>query len=168
MYLCESFIESSMKKLLLLAAIIVGLTASAADKFNIVNIELADGAKEQLLLHEQLIMKMNGSSTLLLIHPEITVEYQLPEIQRIDFGYNEDAPLYNGEHEFSALDEALAPRRIEITPEAIKGAENESIEAFDLNGRKVAAATGSLSTSQLPAGAIYIVRIGSTSLKIKR
>lgn len=151
-----------------MAALFVGLTASAADKFNIVNIELADGGKEQLLLHENLKMKLNGSGSLLLIHPEITVEYAIPEVSSINFGYSADAPLYDGDHEFAGLDEGSAPRRIEITPEAIKGYDNEPIEVYDLDGRKVAVATGSLNLGQLVDGAIYIVRIGSTSLKIKR
>lgn len=157
-----------MKKLLLLAALTAGLAASAADKFNIVNIERCDGVTEQLLLHEKLTMKMSGRNTLLLIHPEIMVEYEIPDIENMTFGYDADAPLYNGDHEFSGLEEAAAPRRIEITPEAIKGGDGDAIEAYDLEGRKVAAATGSLSLDRLNSGAIYIIRIGSSTLKIKR
>lgn len=155
-----------MKKLILLTALVLGLTATAANKFNIVNINRADGVKEQLLLHETLTMKMSGRNTLLLIHPDITVEYEIPEIQSINFGYNADAPLYNGDHE-AGIAEVNADRQIEITPEAIKGADNEPIDAYDLNGRKIASATGTLDMHLLPASAIYIVRIGSTSLKIK-
>lgn len=149
-----------------MAALALGLTATAANNFNIVNINRADGVKEQLLLHEKLTMKMSGRNTLLLIHPEITIEYEIPEIQSINFGYDANAPLYNGDHE-SGLKEAAVDRRIEITPEAVKGAPDDRIEAYDLNGRKIATATGSLNLHTLPAGAIYIVRIGSTSLKIK-
>lgn len=157
-----------MKKLLILAALMAGLATSAANKFNIVNIECRDGVTEQLLLHEQLTMKMSGRNTLLLIHPEITVEYEIPDIEKMTFGYMEDAPLYDGHHEFSGLEEATSPHRIEITPEAIKGAAGGAIEVYDMEGRKVASATGSLSLTRLAGGAIYIIRIGSTTLKIKR
>ncbi len=156
-----------MKKLIFLLAFALGLTSAAADKFNIININRVDGVKEQLLIDEKLTMKMSGRSTLLLIHPQVTVEYEIPEIQSINFGYLADAPLYNGDHE-AGLKEAAVEKRIEITPDGIKGADNDRIELFDLNGRQIAVATGSLEISNLASGTIYIVRIGSTSLKIKR
>lgn len=141
---------------------------SAGNNLNIINIIDNDGSCEQLALHEKLDMQLSADGALLLVHPEITVEYPLSELSHMEFANADDPGLYNGDHQ-AAIDAPEAPaRRITITPDFISGADNETIAAFDLQGRRVASAKGSLRLADLPAGGVYIVRIGSTSLKIKR
>lgn len=161
-----------MQKILRFAAIAAFLALflplNAGDNLNIINIIGTDGSREQLALHEKLDFKISSEGALLLMHPEITVEYPLSELSRLEFANVANPALYKGDHE-AGIDAPQAPdHRITITPESISGADNEPIEAFDLKGRRIAAAKGSLSLNRLPAGGVYIIRIGSTSLKIKR
>ena len=161
-----------MKKLLMTAVVAavaaLGAPVWGAEKYNVVRIERLDGVTEQLLLDEALNISLGENNSLLLIHPEITVEYELGEVGGISFDYAPGAQLYDGDHE-SAIDQTPAPERlIQITAEAITAGADDSIAAYDLKGRTVASAKGSLELTRLPAGAVYIVRIGSTSLKIKR
>ncbi|MDE7336370.1 MAG: hypothetical protein K2N10_08725 [Muribaculaceae bacterium] len=161
-----------MHKLLRFAAIAAFLALflplNAADNLNIVNIIGTDGSREQLALHEKLDMKISPEGALLLIHPEVTVEYPLGELNRLEFAHVANPGLYKGDHE-AGIDAPQEPdNRITITPDAINCADSEAIAAFDIQGRKVAEAKGSLSLNRLPKGGVYIVRIGSTSLKIKR
>lgn len=161
-----------MKKLLLVvamaAAAIAGSVASAAEKYNVVRIDRVDGVREHLLLDENLDIRIGEQGSLLLVHPEITVEYEISEIGSMSVAYVDDAALYDGDHE-SGISTPEAPERlIRITEEAIAAGADDVITAYDLKGRKVASAKERLDLTRLPAGAVYIVRIGSTSLKIKR
>lgn len=161
-----------MKKLLLIAVLSAisafGSACFAAEKYNIVRIERVDGVKEHLLLNEKLDIRISDAGTLMLVHPEITVEYELGEVGSISFAYALDPDLYDGDHE-SAINAPAAPDRlIRISDEAIIAGADDAIEAYDLKGRRIAAAKGSLDLHRLPAGSVYVIRIGSTSLKIKR
>lgn len=161
-----------MQKIIRIAAIAALLAfclpINAGNNLNIVNIIGIDGSREQLALHEKLDFKISADGALLLVHPDITVEYPLSELSHLEFANVANPALYKGDHE-AGIDAPEAPaHRITITPESISGADNEPIAAYDLQGRRIAAAKGSLSLSNLPAGGVYIVRIGSTSMKIKR
>lgn len=102
-----------------------------------------------------------------LIHPEITIEYAMDEVENFKFvkhTFGQDQ-VYEGTHAANdAIVETNAPQRELQYVDGMLSA-SETIVAYDLGGREVARGT-KIPTSQLPAG-IYILKIGSTSLKIK-
>lgn len=150
------------------ALLAFSLPLNAGSNLNIINIVGTDGSREQLALHEKLDFKISANGALLLVHPEVTVEYPLSELSHLEFANTANPGLYTGNHE-AGIDAPQAPdHRITITPDAISCADGEVLEAFDLKGRRIASAKGELALKNLPAGGVYIVRIGSTSLKIKR
>lgn len=156
-----------MKKLFLLLAVALGLSAYAEDEFNIVSITRTDGVTETLQLHKDMKMRKTQADELRFEHPQITVMLPVSEIKDLRFGFDANAPLYTGDHEWAQLEETAVGRGLAVTPEGIAAA-GELIEAFDLSGRKVAEAYDTLPAEMLPAGAVYVVRIGKTTLKVRR
>jgi len=160
--------SNTMKKLLLVVLLILvsvaGIAyAQSSSGANALIINRADGVKEYLALNQKFRIE-TSDNTLRLVHPDVTVEFALGDVEKFTFGNHGFAAnaVYEGDHNMSSIDD-VREREISITSDAISA--SVTIVVFDLNGREVARGL-SVKTAALPAG-IYIVKIGSTTLKLK-
>lgn len=169
--------KTSLTKLF--AALIIGATcvcgqAATPTTFNVVNINRVDGETERLLIDAKLDISLSDEGTLLLVHPEITVEYQIEEVETITFDRDDSfSGLYEGDHQsgINAPEIAEGETIISVSHEEIRVSGGKDIELYDLKGVKVATrkAEGGITvlpTTTLPEG-IYIVKAGNSTLKIK-
>lgn len=157
--------------LIILAAAAAGFRLQAATEYNTLCIDRADGVCEHLKLDPKLDISVGADGSIVLAHPAITVEYAADEVERFRFDAVDSPDVYDGDHQ-SAIENVEVPSRsITITPDAISADGVDSIEVYDLGGRLAGRAaaengTATFDASRLPGG-VYIVRVGSTSLKIK-
>lgn len=161
------------RTLLALILAVVGATAiNAATTYNnVLCINRVDGVCEHLMLDTALDIQVTDDGGIRLIHPDVWVFYDANEVDYFTFASLDDPETYDGDH--SAINELTAPdRTIKIADGTISVDGASSVSIYDLNGRQISRATiadngsATLSISSLPSG-IYIVRIDSTSLKIK-
>lgn len=164
-----------MKKLLANAMLAIALSVAPALSVNAaVNaliINRTDGVSEYFKLDPDLNVMPSETGGILMVHPSITVEYLADEVENFTYGAVEGDDLYQGDHQL-AIDAPEAPRRdISIAPDEISASGVDALELFDTAGRRVRAAkaadgSATLSLASLPKG-IYILRAGSTTMKIK-
>lgn len=159
-----------MATVLLFAASGGMLNAATPSTFNILCINRTDGATERLMLHKALEISISPEGNICLQHPDITVEIPSAEVSNFTFERNDKiTDVYDGDHR-SAIDAPeAAAEGLSITPDEISSCAD--IRVYDLKGVQVAACSADggravLATSSLPSG-IYIVKSGSTTLKIK-
>lgn len=159
---------------LVIGAAGIGVNAATPTTFNIMNINRTDGETERLLIDSKLDISLSETGTLLLVHPEITIEYEIAEVETITFDRdNEFTGLYEGDHQ-SGIETPVLPENetvISFSPDEIRVTGGQDILLYDLKGVKVAArkaegGIASLPTSSLPKG-VYIVKAGKSTLKIK-
>ncbi len=158
-----------MKKLLLGACLALASVAGTAyaqttSGTNALIINRADGVKEYLALNPKFSIE-TLDNTFRLVHPDVTVEFALGDVEKFTFGHHSFAAnvAYEGDNDIQSSIDDVREREISITAGAISA--STIIVVFDLNGREVARGL-SVKTSSLPAG-IYIVKVGSTTLKLK-
>lgn len=151
------------RALLAMCALAFSVGVQAATDTNALIINRADGVKEYLALHTEFSIE-STPEVIRLSRPEIVVEYAMGEVTDFRFGnYDFGESLYEGSHQAS-IDEISAPERaIGFDDNAITS--SQSMQIFDLKGREVARGSR-VETSSIPAG-VYIVKVGSTTLKIK-
>ena len=160
-------------------ALILGVSAMSSQAatpttFNVMNINRTDGETERLQIDAKLDISLSEEGTLLLVHPEITIEYLISEVETITFDRNDDfSDIYDGDHQsgISAPTSLEDGSTISVTAEAIKVGGNIDIQLYDLKGVMIATCkpengVATLSTTSLPKG-IYIVKAGNSILKIK-
>lgn len=169
--------KTSLKKLFatfIIGAFCVCGQAATPTTFNVVNINRVDGETERLLIDAKLDISLSDEVTLLLVHPEITVEYQLSEVETITFDRDDTfTGLYEGDHQSGINDPEIAEGEtvISVNTEEIRVSGGKDIVLYDLKGVIVATSKAEggvavLSTASLPEG-IYIVKAGNSTLKIK-
>jgi len=162
------------KMVLAVAVAASAATLSAATKdtpFNILCIDRADGVQERLMLDPALKITMSARGDILLIHPKITVEYTADEVSHFTFTTETEPQLYVGDHESSISGPEAPDRTILITGGYVKVSGTDDVTLHDVRGIEIARAltdgtSATLKTDGLPAG-IYILRAGSTTLKIR-
>lgn len=153
------------------AASAFGIRPAAATEYNTLCIDRADGVCEHLKLDPKLDISVGADGSIVLAHPAITVEYAAEEVERFRFDAVNSPDIYDGDHE-SAIETVEAPSRsITITPDAVSATGVDAIEVYDIGGRLAGRAaaengTATFDASRLPGG-VYILRAGTTSLKIK-
>lgn len=167
-----------MKKLLatfaIAAAAAIPAPTSAAELptlFNVLCINRTDGVTDHLKLDAEMTITMTSEGVIRMVHPKITVEYPSDQVSHFAFADTENPDLYDGDHEASISTPALPDREILISGNEIRVSGNDGLTLYDLRGveiTRVEAADGSASIAigGIPAG-VYILRIGSTAVKIK-
>lgn len=156
-----------MKKLLIaLMLLFVFGGAHAVSSGNTLIINRADGVKEYIALTKKMTVKA-AADTLVLERSGLCVAIALADVDNFTFGSHTfaDGSVYEGDHRAeSAIDRPEAPERELLFGDGFISARPEVV-VYDLRG--VAVARGRrIDTSALPSG-IYIVKCGTTSLKIK-
>lgn len=160
-----------MKRFFTCAVVALALQAAVpalAENLNALRIERADGAIEHIRLHSSLVVKYSAN-TIVLSHPEITVEYPVDDLTTFSFANYSGNKVYDGVQ--NSIDEIEAPEsRLTVTPEAITVSGKDAIVLYDLRGIEKArvksdGTAATLSTTGIPAG-VYILRAGDLTLKI--
>ena len=162
------------------AALILGTAslfsqAASPTSFNLMNINRADGVTERLLIDTNLDFQLSEDGTLLLVHPEITIEYELTEIESFTFDYDKEmTETYQGDHQSGISSTEISEDNITfiVTLDEIRVNGSTDIIVYDLKGTKIASCKANdngqttLSTKPLPKG-VYIIKAGSSTLKVK-
>lgn len=163
----------------LFATFIIGATlmcvkAATPASVNVININRTDGEIERLLIDANLDVTMSEQGTLLLVHPEITIEYQLSEVETITLDSDDEfVGPYDGTHQAGIDAPEITDNEtvISLSPEEIRVSGGSDIILYDLKGVKIATSkaengVATLSTTSLPKG-IYIVKSGKSTLKVR-
>lgn len=170
-----------MKKILVRALCALALLAcspaakaddDADQTLNVLHISRADGESEYLMLDPDLIIRFLPDA-ILLVHPEVTVEYPLDDLSKFIYEYMENPVVYDGTHESArdALQQLGLQTGVVITRSEITVSGVDSLSLYDLQGREQVRATGTdgcvtIQTASLPAG-VYILRAGDLTLKVR-
>jgi hypothetical protein len=155
---------------------IIGLCTQAATptSFNIMYIHRGDGVSERLLIDEKLEFQLSDEGTLRLVHPQITLEFEIDELSHFSFDYDKTmTDVYDGDHQASISSPNMAENdiTISITSELIQVNGAKEIAIYDIKGIKVASCAAnngiaSIPTSTLPKG-VHIIKAGNSTIKVK-
>lgn len=166
-----------MKKLLatlvIAAAAITpaAITAETTLLFNTLCINRVDGVTEHLQLDAEMTVTMTGDGVIRMAHPRITVEYPSAEVSHFTFDDAENPVLYDGDYEASIETPAIDERKILISDNEIRVSGTDGITVYDLRGVEIARIQAADGTATLRIGdfssGVYILRTGTTSVKIK-
>ncbi len=143
---------------------------ATSSSFNVLCINRADGVTERLLLHTAMGVTVNADGAIMLVHPELTVELPAADVANFTFEDNGDiTDTYDGDHK-SGISAPEAPAEsVAVSPDGITSPDDISV--YDLKGVRVACVKAEGGSAKLLAGSlpsgVYIVKSGSTTLKIK-
>lgn len=156
---------------LALAAAAGGFSAAASQP-NVLCINRTDGAQDRLILSEKLDVKTSDEGNILLIHPEITVEYSIEEVRNFTFEEVENPEVYEGDHQLAIEAPEIAGHDISVSDDGVRISGADTAVLYDIQGRELMRRKSTsgesilIETLSLPKG-VYILRAGNTSLKIK-